>query len=355
MTTAPSQDVQPGQGATGALDEEGAIAAFMADWQDDADDQPSDADAAVEAGAEEDNATDASEADNEPSEDEAEDDNGDETDPEEDSEDTDEDGEDDQAEDEADPKEAASDDMEVTVKVGDEEKKVSVKDLKRLYGQEASLTRKSQEVADEKAKVTEEREKHSNALKTMTEKAQERWKPYSEIDFFVASKNMSTEDFQALRKEAEEAYNDYKYLTEELDGQMTKAQEQSQAQFQERAQEAIKVLSDPEQGIPGWGPQLYNDIRSFAVSKGMAAEAVNGIVDPAAIKIINLAMQAEKAKQTASAKKTKPKASTSGKKTVKTTQANSGSRDKGKKALDKVRQSGGSVESVADAFMADWE
>ena len=61
-------------------------------------------------------------------------------------EDTDED-EDDTEEDEEEDDEplAASDDQIVDIAVNGETKKVSVKDLKRLYGQEASLTKKSQD------------------------------------------------------------------------------------------------------------------------------------------------------------------------------------------------------------------
>ena len=58
---------------------------------------------------------------------------------------TDED-EDDDNEDDEEPL-AASDDQIVDINVNGESKQVSVKDLKRLYGQEASLTKKSQDLA----------------------------------------------------------------------------------------------------------------------------------------------------------------------------------------------------------------
>src|SRR5574337_877989 len=59
---------------------------------------------------------------------------------------TEEDGEDEDPE-ASKAKKDAGDDVIVKIKVGDKEHEVPVKDLKRLYGQEASLTRKSQEVA----------------------------------------------------------------------------------------------------------------------------------------------------------------------------------------------------------------
>ena len=75
----------------------------------------------------------------------------DETDPEEEEEETDEDEADD-SEDDEDGEEAAavSDETEVEVFVNGESKMVSVASLKRLAGQEASLTQKSQQVADQR-------------------------------------------------------------------------------------------------------------------------------------------------------------------------------------------------------------
>src|SRR5262249_47659052 len=50
----------------------------------------------------------------------------------------------------------AEEDAYAKVKVGDQELEVSVKDLKRLHGQEAALTRRSQEVAAER-KATQDK------------------------------------------------------------------------------------------------------------------------------------------------------------------------------------------------------
>jgi hypothetical protein len=44
------------------------------------------------------------------------------------------------------PRRAAEDDDEVVVSVDGQEHRIAVKDLKRLFGQEASLTQKSQQV-----------------------------------------------------------------------------------------------------------------------------------------------------------------------------------------------------------------
>ena len=51
----------------------------------------------------------------------------------------------------------------------------------------------------------------------MLEKARERYKPYSEVDMLVASKSMDTDDFAQLRKEAQQAADDVKFLEQEAD------------------------------------------------------------------------------------------------------------------------------------------
>ena len=110
---------------------------------------------------------------------------------------------------------AFDDDTLVEISVDGESKQASIKDLKRLYGQEASLTRKSQETASQRKMADEQLQKADASLQAMISRAQERFKPYSEVDMLVASKNMSAEDFTQLRAEAKQAEDDLKFLTEE--------------------------------------------------------------------------------------------------------------------------------------------
>ena len=95
-------------------------------------------------------------------------------------------------------KESSLGDALVEVKVGDETNQVSVKELTRLYGQEKSLTQKSQQLASQKKKVEEDGLKYASALETLVKRAEDRWKPYSEVDFLVASKKMDANDFNSL-------------------------------------------------------------------------------------------------------------------------------------------------------------
>lgn len=193
-----------------------------------------------------------------------------------------------------------SEDAQVEIQVNGETVQASVKDLKRLYGQEASLTRKSQEVATQRKNAEEAISKSNVVLQKMLEKAQERFKPYQEVDMLVASKTMSTEDFAQLRKEYKAVEDDYKFLTEEADAFYKDLQQQQQAQLQSAAKECVKVLQEE---VPNWSNQLYNDIRGYAISIGLPENEVNQYVDPKVIQLINKARLYDQGKKVATVKK----------------------------------------------------
>ena len=130
-------------------------------------------------------------------------------------EDVDEDEADKEDDEDSKEKEVLAEDALVEVKVGDETNQVSVKELTRLYGQEKALTQKSQQLSSQKKQIEQDGLKYANALETLVKRAEERWKPYSEVDFLVASKKMEANEFQQLRSEVNSAFQDYKFLTEE--------------------------------------------------------------------------------------------------------------------------------------------
>jgi hypothetical protein len=271
--------------------------------------------------------------------------------------------EDDGDEDDADPDEDAGDDddedsdgeddtdadgatgAEVEVVVDGKTHKVSVDDLKRLYGQEAALTRKSQEVSDLRKNAQAQEQKYATAMGAMIGKAQEAWSPYAQIDWLVAPQNMSTEDFQQLRVDAKEAYENLQFLTSESDAFMQEKQQEwagaNEAYFADAAKEAHEVLSDPEKGIPGWSAETYDGIRSFAQSEGMPVEAINTIIDPVAIKILWKASQFAQGKKVATQKTAKAAA----KKIVKA--KGKSIRGKSSKAQSRLQQTGNFDDAVA--------
>ena len=84
-------------------------------------------------------------------------------------------------------------------------------DLKRLYGQEASLTQKSQQLSAQRKQAEDAIQRSDALFQAMLQRAEERFKPYSDVDMLLASKTMSAEDFATLRKEAQSAQEDVNF------------------------------------------------------------------------------------------------------------------------------------------------
>jgi hypothetical protein len=260
--------------------------------------------------------------------------------------------EDDQEVEDSKPKKLADDDLEIEFTVDGETRKASVRDLKRLAGQEAALTRKSQEVAEQRKATEAEKTKYAAALDTMVTRAREAFKPYSEIDFLVAQQKMDPESFAQLRQDAQRAHDTMRALEGELDAFVKEQHAAHQRQIREEAKECIKVLQDPERGIPGWNTSLYDEIRTYGIAQGLDPEVVNTLTNPAAIKLLWKAMKHDRVQQEARAKVSrKVNAPTKViKSSVKDTAQDSAvSRQK---AIAAMRNSGGNLDSAADAFLA---
>lgn len=252
-------------------------------------------------------------------------------------------------EEESEAKKSLDDDAEVEIKVNDEVKKVSVKELKRLWGQEAALTRKSQEVAAKRKEVEVVEQKLAVSYEKLLNKAKEKWEPYSKIDMLVASKQLDADQFAALRQEAQAAYEEFRFVSEEADSFVKQAEAQRQEQLKVQAQEAVKVLKE---AIPTWNSNLYDNIREYAITLGMDPEVVNNLVDPVALQIIHKARLFDESKKVATKKKVlipkkviKSKAST----TTKDFKP-----DNSKKLIEKARQSN-DPDDISDLFLSRWQ
>lgn len=250
----------------------------------------------------------------------------------------------------------AEDDVFVKVKIGDEEHQVSVKDLKRLYGQEASLTQKSMEVASQRKAVTDELAKASIATQALLQRARAAFEPYSKIDFLMASRQLSPEDYTTLRNEAMQAYENVQFLEGHLGGLMDGIKQKQQSDMQTAARESLKVLNGPieQGGIEGFNEKLYDDIRAFAVKEGAPPDVVNQITDPWAIRLMHDAMLYRRGQSKVITKKVNK----TPKKVIKTTRTVDASKngmksDKTKQAMARLQKTG-SAEDAAEAFLARW-
>lgn len=240
----------------------------------------------------------------------------------------------------------ADDEAEVTVSVDGVEHKIAVKDLKRLYGQEASLTTKSQALANQRRALDDQGLYVANLLKSRYDAAVTKAAKYKDVDLYQAAATLDPEEFQVLRAAKEGAESEVKALETEAKDFLTKTAETRKTVLREQAKEARKELL---KHIPEWNDNLYNEVRTYAVAQGMDADVVNEIVDPAAILMINKARQfdALQAKKTTVTKKV----TASPKKLIK--KSASAERDAPNvTALRRAAQIDGDVDSVADLFLA---
>lgn len=187
------------------------------------------------------------------------------------------------------------DDTYVKIKFDGEDREVKVADLNRLWGQEAALTRKSQEVSTAKTQYDEGQAKNIAAYNVLLQRATERANEYRKLPWTQLMKdpNVDAGQLAALQAEAQREFENEQFLKNEVDGFMRKVTDDQLKVRQEAAREALKAINDTASPhhIKGWTEALYNDIRSFASNQGVPAEMVNNITDPAAIKILHMAMQ----------------------------------------------------------------
>lgn len=248
----------------------------------------------------------------------------------------------------------AEDGAYVKIKVGDEEHEVPVKDLSRLYGQEKSLTQKSMEVAEQRKTVDAEMAKNVAATASLLERAKARFAPYEKIDFHLAAKELSAEEYTQLRQAAQAAHEEVQFLQNNLTGFMQEVQQKQHNALIEQAKSCLKTLSGPVEqgGIEGWNEKLYDDIRSFATEQGLPAEVINSLAEPAAFRLLHSAMLYERGKskvQTVRVNKTP-------KKVIKTSQSPSTAtpdQAKADKAKARLRKTG-DTDDAAELMLARW-
>lgn len=242
----------------------------------------------------------------------------------------------------------ASDEALVKLTVDGEEIKIPVKDLKRLYGQEASLTRKSQEVAERRKFAEDEGARYVVATQRLLDKAKARFQPYAQVDWAIAAKTLENDEYVALRQEAQAAHTDLSFLNNELETVFAETQKAREAAAKEDAKAALEVL---QRDIPDFNADVYQDMAKFAATKGIPQEAFTQLTDPAALTIVHMAMSYERAKERAASKR---KAAPTSKRTMTTnrrTDVRAGNREGD--AMKRLRQTG-SRDSAVAALMERW-
>lgn len=260
------------------MSEEAAEAALMASFEkaaDNTNDDPSDDDEAEEPGADEqEQAADEDEADDA--------DEGEEGD----------DSESDDADAEPAKAPAVTDEAEVEVTVNGETQKFTIGSLKRLAGQEAALTQKSQEADLVGGRA-------AAALQAAIEAVQEDLSPYADVDWLVLQQQLDPEEFAWHRENAAKAHKRYTKLV----GTAQEFEQTLQArQTNESRRQAQACLQELKADVPEWNDKLYSDILAFGVKEGLPEADVSAITNPKVLKLLRKAMLYDQGKAVATKK-----------------------------------------------------
>lgn len=254
-------------------------------------------------------------------------------------------------------KKYADDEVYVKVKVGDDEYEVPVKDLKRLHGQEASLTRKSQQVAADQRNIEAQRVQYAHKLDTMVQRATQKADQYRQVNFFALSKdpNVTAEMLGALQDEARRAFDEESFLKAEADQFVQGVQKERNDRLVTQARDSIKQINDPDSPhhIPNFSQKLHGEMMQFAIDNGVPAELANNLVDAPSMKILHMAMSFKKG----AAKAVTKVVNKSPKKIMKTSTVptpKSSNVRRQETAMKKLREGTGGHDDVADAFMSRW-
>lgn len=192
---------------------------------------------------------------------------------------------------------AGEDDPEFEIKVGDDIKKAKLSALKRLFGQEAALTQKSQKASELLSRAETSNRVVDEHMTRLRAKAEEAYKPYAELDMPLLATKLSTEDYLQLKADAAASKANLDYFQQEASTLLQARQQDAQRAHTQAIQAARAELEDPERGIPGFGPELYGKLDSFAKSQGLPQ--FQSIVQPAAIRVMHMAMQWAEAQKNA--------------------------------------------------------
>lgn len=247
----------------------------------------------------------------------------------------------------------AEDDAVVVVSVGGKDHRVSVKDLRRLAGQEVALTLKSQELAERRKATDTQFSQYEAKLKALVTRAESKYEPFKKLDMLTLSRTMGTEDFARLRKSEQDAAAEVKYLREELDGVVAEGTKVNEAARAEAAKTCIKALTsdDSPYAIKGWSDEVYGNLVKFGVTKmGYDPAELLASTDPRTFKLLHVAMTAGAAQK---AVKDKVKKVVKGSPSGNVKSSPTGVKVDAKIALDRARKTGREDDAMK-ALMARW-
>ncbi len=185
-----------------------------------------------------------------------------------------------------------ADDAVAKVTVDGQEIEFTGAQLKRLAGQEASLTRKSQE-ADRVGHMA------ANTVRAALAMAKEELDEYEGVDWAEEARLMDP-DFYALH------FNRAQAAAEKFERLMAAAQGIQKDQAA-KAEEVSKEAKDAFMGqvalaVTGWTPEVHQSILSYGESQGISKEALENMTDTTAYGLLRKAQLYDQGKATAAEK-----------------------------------------------------
>lgn len=205
--------------------------------------------------------------------------------------DSEDDASDDAPEDKTPKAKIAEDDAEIVTTVDGKEVRATVKDVRRLLGQEAKLTQRSMQVADKDRSVDAQLDWLKGTLGPLAKAAEARWAEYKDANLYLAAQEMDRATFKVFQADYEQAKADYGYVQ----GLQAKIAQGSAARQQEAYNEAVKAVhaavNDAESTvhIPGWSQELYGSLLNYAENElKLDPRAIDKGTDPVVFKLLHL-------------------------------------------------------------------
>lgn len=243
----------------------------------------------------------------------------------------------------------ADDNSMVTVKEGDKEHRFKVSDLKRLAGQEASLTRKSQDLSEATTRATNEGEKALAIMGALIAQADATWTTmgYDKVDLNLAAQRLDERAYRQLKSDMEAAHQARVFLRQEGNGLLAQQRDNRTAAHTKALETVDATMAET---IPGWTKASRMELTTYAKTQGLPDAVADGLSDPSALKMIRKAMLFDRGTK-AVADKVKPAAASTPARTIKPGSTTTTTPDKAKIAMARLRKSG-SDDDAAAAFLA---
>lgn len=180
------------------------------------------------------------------------------------------------------------DDDDFTYKFDGKDHVVKAKDVRRLVGQEAALTQKSQE-------TSQLRDHYLTSLSDLLGREQKKLEYYNTIDFDLLARNpaITDDEIKALKSEKAELESNIAYLTGEKERTREQVSKEDQEKFYKDARAAKAQLEDvnSEFHIPEWSPKVYQELFEFGSRFGIKESDYIKITNAGDFKLLWMAKQ----------------------------------------------------------------